>query len=130
KKLRKISGTLFDGAAVEGYEIHCGQTTGIALATPMIRLEDGRSDGVVSADNQIMGTYLHGLFDTPKGCTSILQWVGLNECEIVDFQLRREQDLNRLADAVEIAIDIDKLPLDLAKLTTNTVVHNSTKITA
>ena len=84
----------------------------------------------MSADNQIMGTYLHGLFDTPKGCTSILQWVGLNECEIVDFQLRREQDLNRLADAVEIAIDIDKLPLDLAKLTTNTVVHNSTKITA
>jgi hypothetical protein len=54
----------------------------------------------------------------------------LNECKAVDFQLRREQDLNRLADAVEIAIDIDKLPLDLAKLTTNTVVHNSTKITA
>mgnify|MGYP006133609581 CR=1 FL=1 len=130
KKLRKISGKLFDGADVEGYEIHCGQTTDTALATPMIRFEDGRSDGVVSADNQIMGTYLHGLFDTPKGCSSILQWVGLNECETVDFQLRREQDLNRLADAVEIVIDIDKLPLDLAKLTTNTVVHNSTKITA
>jgi adenosylcobyric acid synthase len=130
KQLRKISGKLFDGADVEGYEIHCGQTTGTALANPMIRFEDGRSDGVVSADNQLMGTYLHGLFDIPKGCTSILQWVGLNECKAVDFQLRREQDLNRLADAVEIAIDIDKLPLDLAKLTTNTVVHNSTKITA
>lgn len=130
KQLRKISGKLFDGADVEGYEIHCGQTTGTALANPMIRFEDGRSDGVVSADKQVMGTYLHGLFDTPSGCTSILQWVGLDEAEPVDFQLRREQDLNRLADVVETAIDIEKLPIDLAKLTTNTVVHNSTKITA
>jgi adenosylcobyric acid synthase len=130
KQLRKISGKLFDGADVEGYEIHCGQTTGTALANPMIRFEDGRSDGVVSADNQIRGTYLHGLFDTPKACTSILQWAGLNECKTVDFQLRREQDLNRLADVVETAIDIDKLPLDLTKYTANTVVNNSIKITA
>jgi adenosylcobyric acid synthase len=85
---------------------------------------------VVSADNQIRGTYLHGLFDTPKACTSILQWAGLNECKTVDFQLRREQDLNRLADVVETAIDIDKLPLDLTKYTANTVVNNSIKITA
>ena len=56
--------------------------------------------------------------------------MGLEEGEAVDFQLRREQDLNRLADVVETAIDLDKLPLDLARFTTNTVVHNSTKITA
>jgi hypothetical protein len=38
---------------------------------------DGMPDGAVSADQQVMGTYLHGLFDHPQACQAILQWAGL-----------------------------------------------------
>ena len=55
-----------------GYEIHCGVSTGSALAKPLLHIESdgtGRnqhtpdgciSEGCISEDNQIIATYLHG----------------------------------------------------------------------
>ncbi len=94
-----------------GYEIHMGITHGPALNRPAVKLSDGRSDGVISADNQILASYCHGLFDHPAALAALLEWAGAKATTHVDFALRREQDIERLADAVEAAINWQKLHL-------------------
>lgn len=67
KQLRNVRGRLtLENAAVIGYEIHAGVTTGPALENPAVHLDDGRCDGAQSADGQVFGTYLHGLFESPR----------------------------------------------------------------
>ena len=109
KQLRNVSGVLFDGSPVNGYEIHMGVSTGPALASPALRFDDGRLDGAISADGQVLASYCHGLFDTPQALSALLAWAGLANAQHVDLNARREADLNRLADAVEAAFAWDKL---------------------
>lgn len=106
KQLRNVRGRLaLDDLDVSGYEIHAGVSAGPALATPAVRLDDGRSDGALSADGQVMATYLHGLFEAPAACAALLAWAGLREARQVDYHARRERDIERLADLVEAHLD-------------------------
>jgi len=95
--------------AMTGYEIHLGVTQGPGLAHPAVHLADGRPEGALSPDGQIFATYCHGIFDHPAALTALLAWAGMTESEQVDFGARREADLERLADAVEAALDWGKL---------------------
>jgi adenosylcobyric acid synthase len=107
KRLKNVSGMVRLGAgkaAMQGYEIHMGVTQGPALARPAILLDDGRCDGALSADGQILGTYCHGLFDHPPAQAALLAWAGAAEIAAVDLAARRAADLARLADAVEAAL--------------------------
>ncbi|HEY0335143.1 MAG TPA: cobyric acid synthase [Stenotrophomonas sp.] len=117
KQLRATQGWLsFADAGVRGYEIHCGVSEGPALARPFAILDGARHDGAVSADGQVMGTYLHGVFDHPAALAALLAWAGLRGASALDMQALREQTLERLADAVEQHLDIATLSalLDLA----------------
>ncbi|WP_248764575.1 cobyric acid synthase [Pseudomonas protegens] len=106
KQLRNVSGRLsLENAAVSGYEIHAGVTRGPALEQAAVQLDDGRSDGACSADGQILGTYLHGLFETPAACSALLRWAGLEAVQEVDYHALRERDIERLADLVEHHLD-------------------------
>ncbi|MEL7548471.1 cobyric acid synthase [Pseudomonas protegens] len=106
KQLRNVSGRLsLENAAVSGYEIHAGVTRGPALELAAVQLDDGRSDGACSADGQILGTYLHGLFETPAACSALLRWAGLEAVQEVDYHALRERDIERLADLVEHHLD-------------------------
>ncbi len=106
KQLRNVRGRLaLDDLDVSGYEIHAGVSVGPALAMPAVRLDDGRSDGALSADGQVMATYLHGLFEAPAACAALLAWAGLREARQVDYHARRERDIERLADLVEAHLD-------------------------
>jgi len=111
KQLRNVSGhLLLDGQPeMAGYEIHLGVTAGDGLARPVVALDDGRQDGAMSDDAQVLGTYCHGLFDHPQALTALLAWAGMTESAQVDFAARREADLDRLADSVEEALDWEKL---------------------
>jgi len=110
KRLRNVSGHLqLEGARVRGYEIHAGRTHGAALDRPAVRLDDGSADGARSADGQIMATYLHGLFEDTAACTALLRWAGLAQPLAVDHSARREQMLDRLADTIEGACDLERL---------------------
>lgn len=104
KTLTNRHGTLsWCGAEVRGYEIHAGISSGPALAQPALML-GGEGDGAISADNQVMATYLHGLFDMPAACDALLEWAGLTpvhgQRSAVDLEARREAEFDRLADMV------------------------------
>ncbi|MGY2290256.1 cobyric acid synthase [Pseudomonas sp. SDO528_S397] len=106
KQLRNVQGRLsLEDAAVSGYEIHAGVTRGEALAQPLVVLDDGRLDGACSVDGQVLGTYLHGLFETPSACGALLRWAGLKDVQTVDYHALRERDIERLADLVEQHLD-------------------------
>ncbi|MCP4933276.1 MAG: cobyric acid synthase [bacterium] len=109
KQLRNVIGTLtMSDTKVCGYEIHTGITTGSALLKPAIKLE-GRFEGAFSNDEQIIGTYLHGVFDQPSACTALLQWAGLKQVAPSQFEQTREQQIDRLADALEEHLDMDQI---------------------
>ena len=67
------------------------------------------ADGLQSDDGQILGTYLHGLFDSPDACQLILRWAGLNDAKAIDINQIREQQLDRLADVLAKHLDMPKL---------------------
>jgi adenosylcobyric acid synthase len=110
KQLRNVTGYLvLDDARVRGYEIHMGQSTGAALDRPAVKLDAGRADGALSPDGQILGTYVHGLFEEPSACSALLRWAGLSAPRDQDHALQREEMLNRLADSVEDSLDLARL---------------------
>ena len=110
KQLRNVRGRLLlENAEVSGYEIHAGVTSGDALSNAAVLLDDGRMDGAQSADGQILGTYLHGLFESPAACSALLRWAGLQDVQEVDYHALRERDIERLADLVENHLDTELL---------------------
>ncbi len=111
KQLRNVSGHLAlpGRPAMTGYEIHLGVTQGLGLAHPAVHLADGRPDGALSPDGQIFATYCHGLLDHPAALSALLAWAGVEASTPVDYPARREADLDRLADAVESALDWGRL---------------------
>nr|WP_067294786.1 cobyric acid synthase [Marinobacterium profundum] len=115
KQLRNVTGTLMlNGATVAGYEIHLGVTRGAGLQRPALQIE-GRDEGALSLDNQILGTYLHGLFDQASATDALLAWAGFSEAASPDYQALREAGIDRLADCLEAHLDlgaVDRL-LDL-----------------
>jgi adenosylcobyric acid synthase len=115
KFLQQVTGMLsLNGAPVEGYEIHCGISSGAALARSAVTLADGRRDGVLSADGQMLGTYLHGLFDHPQARDELLRWAGLTPAHAPAVADIREQQLERLADTLERELDCAALFPDAA----------------
>jgi adenosylcobyric acid synthase len=121
KQLRKVTGQFRaglgngKGSPLSGYEMHNGVSEGAALKQPMATLDiegESRPDGAVSEDGQIMGTYVHGIFDEPAACDAILAWAGghgMNQSRAVDYRAHRETQLDRLADQIENHLDTDWL---------------------
>ncbi len=113
KILRQQQGVLWDTSTpVAGYEIHCGISQGAALAKPAIYLEQEGAlvpDGAMSDDNQILGTYLHGLFDSAAATKKILKWVGVELDDLLAIDELRERELDRLAAEVETVLNMDWL---------------------
>lgn len=102
KQLLKVSGELLPfQRAVTGYEIHCGTTEGEDAYTTLCQFDDGHKDGVMSDDGQIIGTYLHGLFDEPAARDALIEWAGLKPDAAPALADIREEQLERLADVIE-----------------------------
>ncbi|NLS13332.1 cobyric acid synthase [Vibrio sp. SM6] len=115
KTLRQRQGCLtLNGqtVSVHGYEIHVGQSQ-VTDAAP-IELDDGSVDGALSADNQIFGSYLHGLFDSEPALALIIQWVNDEQIAPQNMMQMREHALDRIADAIEAHVDLSSLGIATA----------------
>lgn len=105
KQLRNVTGRLVLGdAPVSGYEIHAGTSSGPALARPAVLLENA-TDGALGDDGQVLGTYLHGLFESSAACDALLAWAGLADAAAPDYAALRESGIKRIADAVASSLD-------------------------
>jgi adenosylcobyric acid synthase len=98
-----------DGAPVRGYEIHAGVTSGKGLERPLLVKSDGAKDGSVSEDDNVAGTYLHGVFESTEGLSALLKWAGLKNVDPLDYWKLREEDIENLADKIETCLDSEKL---------------------
>ncbi|MEK6735496.1 MAG: cobyric acid synthase, partial [Pseudomonadota bacterium] len=110
KLLRNTQGALaYDDSAVTGYEIHAGVTTYHTHYQSATHLAHG-DDGAMSEDGLILGTYLHGIFESPAACSGLLAWAGLDEQAITpDYHAIRDAAIDRLADCVDQYLDTAQL---------------------
>ncbi|MGO7180592.1 cobyric acid synthase [Rhizobium brockwellii] len=90
-------------APLDGYQIHLGITRGPDCDRPSAII-DGASDGALSADGRIMGTYLHGLFGSDTYRARLLQSFGLLG-EQTNYRESVEQALDDVAGELERQLD-------------------------
>jgi adenosylcobyric acid synthase len=99
-----------------GYEIHMGQTIRHGGASLFQVRERNRrkcrhEDGCVAGGGRILGTYLHGLFDSPAITRRWLKGIGLENVTVADAAgpAVRDREYDLLADFFEQHVDIPKL---------------------
>jgi cobyric acid synthase CobQ/L-threonine-O-3-phosphate decarboxylase len=113
KTLTRAEGVhLASGLPVRGYEIHHGLTE-CTDTEPLIMNDQGRTDGAMSSNGQVWGTYFHGIFDADEFrrwfIDRLLVRKGLAPkcriCAVYDL----EPALDRLAEAVRASIRMEKI---------------------
>ncbi|MED4696519.1 cobyric acid synthase [Peribacillus frigoritolerans] len=120
KKTVQMEGVLSAGIMesqmnLNGFEIHLGRTTLKSQVRPFLLLKDGREDGAISNDNQVMGTYLHGIFHNRLFTRLLVNQIrrnkGLDEVKenVQSDSERREEAYNLLASHLEENIDMDTI---------------------
>ena len=112
KSVRPVAGTCArSGAALSGYEIHMGSTTGPDTARPFAYLADGAdlADGAVSADGRVEGSYVHGCFAGDEFRARWLEGVRAGTSSALAYESAVEQALDELADGLEAALDVEAL---------------------
>jgi adenosylcobyric acid synthase len=96
---------------IQGYEIHMGETQSQAQWLEILSRNGEQvkvPDGSVSPDGKIWGCYLHGLFANDSFRHAWLKRLGW-QGEITSQAARFEASLEVLADAVEGALDMNRL---------------------
>ena len=114
KSLVAVKGrSVADDVAVTGYEMHIGRTIGAGTQRPLVQLDDGRSDGAISADGLVAGTYLHGFFADDAQRAAWLARLGAPASSLA-YEALVDQTLDALAAHLEAHLDVEKL-LSLAR---------------
>jgi adenosylcobyric acid synthase len=113
----RLFGQGMEHSEVEGYEIHLGRTAYEPGSTPLFWLiRDGagspEADGVSAAGGRILGTYLHGLFDSDPFRHSFLRAAraacGLEPPRALAwFSAEREARFDRLASNVRESVRLE-----------------------
>ena len=113
KRLEPVQGTSADGAPFSGYEMHMGVTEGPDRARPFAQFADGSAEGAVSADGQVVGTYVHGLFADDRQRAAWLARFAAGGTSVA-YETQVEDTLDRLAEHIARHVDLDRL-LTLAR---------------
>ena len=103
-----------NGMTVDGYEIHAGRNALGKRAVPWLRIGES-IDGVMNEQGNVMGSYLHGLFDDGALFAAIAAHIrgqkGMTGAahEVVSMDQFREREFNRIADIVRASVDMDAI---------------------
>ena len=109
KTLRAAAGREWQsGQAVQGFEMHVGESRGPAMDRPMLELA-GRPHGAVSGDGRVSGCYLHGLFASDAYRAALLEDLRPNASSDLRFDATVERALDQVADCLEAALELDGL---------------------
>lgn len=115
-RARGLSGPGWTGRLVghefAGYEMHHGQS--IADGRRVLEVLDGdarHADGCQSSDGLVVGTYLHGLFESPFVRDALIRWLGERKGQHLraDPSIDRARDYDRLADWLRDNLDLRRL---------------------
>src|SRR3546814_5951292 len=88
--------------------MHMGESRGSRLARPFATLEDGTTDGAISASGTVMGSYLHGLFASADLRRALLDRIGV-AASGRDYHADVDTALNEMAAELARHVDVDGL---------------------
>ena len=103
-----------NGLMLDGYEIHSGENTFGPGCVPFLYL-NGRAepDGVTNPQGNVLGSYLHGIFDTGAFWRAVVNHVrkekGLdaNTGDVLTITQFRDREFDRMATIVRQNLDMD-----------------------
>ncbi|WP_089384426.1 cobyric acid synthase [Halorubrum vacuolatum] len=123
----EASDTDDDSLSLAGYEIHMGATRGLVdgLSTPFRDPQDGRSGAALgAARGDVLGTYLHGLFENGTARTRFIAAVrdhaGIDPTDLA-MELNgtdRTSPYDRAADLLSAHVDLAPLGLPRSGIST------------
>lgn len=96
------------GVTLDGYEIHAGRGTFGPDAVPWLAI-DGQTDGVMNRQGNVLGTYLHGLFDGGQLLRAVIakvRGVQTEEAPALTMEQFREREFDRIAQVVRESLDM------------------------
>ena len=101
-----------NGTAVDGYEIHTGRNSYGPDAVPWMTIR-GETDGIMNRQGNVLGSYLHGLFDDGKLFAAVADRIrksrgdaGIQQ-QPVSMEEFREREFDRIAAIVRGSVDMD-----------------------
>ena len=103
-----------NGVTVDGYEIHAGHNHLGKTALPWLRI-GGKVDGIMNAQGNVLGSYLHGLFDDGQLFAAIAahirreKGIATENQAPVSFEAFREREFDRIADIVRASVDMETI---------------------
>jgi len=120
KVVARIKGKSLDESMdIYGYEIHMGICEYEKGTKPLIKITNKNGekvdyyDGAVNNRGNIMGTYIHGIFDGTEFREYIVNILrekkGIKKKKSVSYENIREEQLDNLAEIVRRSLDINKI---------------------
>ncbi len=103
-----------NGILLDGYEIHAGRNVFGNECVPWLTIR-GKTDGVSNKEGNVLGSYLHGLFDDGQFFAALASHVrkrkgfGTDSGETLTMDAFREHEFNRIADIVRASVDMDAI---------------------
>jgi adenosylcobyric acid synthase len=110
--------TTLQGQKVTGYEIHMGKSIIQGRVTPVFKISERNQtsveveDGAINRTGNVIGTYLHGLFENTNLRQAFISYLASLESkpvskEINDYHFFREEQFNLLAEVLKKNLKMD-----------------------
>ncbi|TRX66469.1 cobyric acid synthase [Carboxylicivirga sp. M1479] len=99
---------LSDDSLCSGYEIHMGLSEVAASAQPLIKTNDGHTDGIYHSD-KCWGTYMHGVLDNKNVIDRVLLPYTNEKVKEFSYAEFKDHEYNRLADHLRKHINVNAI---------------------